>query len=329
MALRVCGVRDTKPKGMMRMSGMGNGERDNSLLDFWKSRDRSNALVDRDTVRVYLSGPMSNIAEFNFPAFTRAAEALRGWGYTVFNPAEQGWGEGDPETGTISTDEYNQFLREDIRQVTTADMVVVLDGWEKSNGASFEVDVAQRLGIPVKRLLPPQTFGFGNSLEFTGLASLEDTDVPAWAEERVVLPESELCTCGPFTRGMGRCDCGASPAAKRANEERITSTTGGEKGKKAEQFSAMPWDVLQELARHYGEGAKKYAAHNYRRGYDWSLSFDAAQRHLAAFWAGETLDEETGSKHVVAAAFHCLALAVFINDHPSFDDRYVAEVQGG
>lgn len=100
--------------------------------------------------RVYLSGPMSNYENFNFDAFNSAAQWLRKGGYNhVFNPADQGWGSGDPATGELSDEEYLSFLREDIRQVASADTIVMLPGWRESRGANFELDVARRLGLDV------------------------------------------------------------------------------------------------------------------------------------------------------------------------------------
>lgn len=100
--------------------------------------------------RVYLSGPMSGYEGFNFDAFNSAAKWLRECGYhDIFNPAEQGWGNGDPTTGEVSDDEYLEFMREDIRQVASADMIVMLPGWRESRGATFELDVAKRLGLEV------------------------------------------------------------------------------------------------------------------------------------------------------------------------------------
>ena len=105
-------------------------------------------------------------------------------------------------------------------------------------------------------------------------------------------------------------------------EVRSVSSTGGEKGTKDERYDLIPVEALATVARHYGVGAKKYAAHNWRKGYEWSKSYAALQRHTQAFWSGEDLDEETGSPHMAAVAFHALALLTFMQEHPDFDDRF-------
>lgn len=111
-------------------------------------------------------------------------------------------------------------------------------------------------------------------------------------------------------------------------EKRVVDPdTGGMKGQKLAQAHAMPASVLLELAEHYGKGIAKYpdaegGVPNYTRGYAWSLSYDAAMRHLLQFWEGEDVDPETGTKHVIAAAWHCLALALFMDTHREKDDRW-------
>lgn len=97
--------------------------------------------------------------------------------------------------------------------------------------------------------------------------------------------------------------------------------TGGEKGAKLARFDLIPTGPLWQLAECYGRGATKYEPRNYERGYLWSLSYAAAQRHLNQFWAGEDIDPETGTSHVIAAAWHCFALALFMVTHPEKDDR--------
>lgn len=91
----------------------------------------------------------------------------------------------------------------------------------------------------------------------------------------------------------------------------VDPVTGGAKGSKLARFDLLPYDALTLVAEHFGKGASKYADRNWERGYDWGLSMAALQRHLAAFWSGEDVDEETDSLHLQAVVFHALALLTF------------------
>lgn len=73
-------------------------------------------------------------------------------------------------------------------------------------------------------------------------------------------------------------------------EVRTTSVTGGQKGVKLERHDLIPMGPLRELAEHFGKGAQKYDDHQWRKGYEWSKSYSAIQRHLTAFWGGEDYD---------------------------------------
>jgi glutamine cyclotransferase len=59
----------------------------------------------------------------------------------------------------------------------------------------------------------------------------------------------------------------------------VDPLTGGEKGSKIERFDLIPEEMETGLARHYGEGAKKYADRNWEKGYKWGLSYAALRRH--------------------------------------------------
>lgn len=111
-------------------------------------------------------------------------------------------------------------------------------------------------------------------------------------------------------------------------EIRTTSRTGGQKGVKPERFDLIPVGALTKLAAHYGVGAEKYADNQWRNGYEWSKSYAALQRHLNAWWGGEDTDEETGSSHMAAVAWHAFTLLTFIDEHPDFDDRYRRTTDG-
>lgn len=97
--------------------------------------------------------------------------------------------------------------------------------------------------------------------------------------------------------------------------------TGAKKGSKLARFDLIPAGPMWELAEHYGRGAKKYADRNWEAGYAWSLSLAAAMRHINLFWRGEDRDDETGSKHVICAAWHLIALAEFMETMPDKDNR--------
>lgn len=97
--------------------------------------------------------------------------------------------------------------------------------------------------------------------------------------------------------------------------------TGGQKASKLARYDLIPSHVLEALAEHYGRGAQKYADRNWEKGYRWGLSFAALMRHAWAWWRGEDVDEETGSSHMIAVAWHALALAEFQRTGKGTDDR--------
>lgn len=90
---------------------------------------------------LYLSGPMTGIPDFNFPAFNQASARWRSEGYRVFNPAENFDGRTDLPRAA--------YMREDLAQVMQADIVAVLPGWKDSKGARLEVAMARELDLPV------------------------------------------------------------------------------------------------------------------------------------------------------------------------------------
>lgn len=100
-------------------------------------------------------------------------------------------------------------------------------------------------------------------------------------------------------------------------------TTGGRKGRKPEEYALIPVGALAEIAKVYGFGAKKYEPNNWRKGYAWSLSYSAMQRHLNAFWGGEETDPESGLPHLAHAAFHMMSLLTWSGDdkYSELDDR--------
>ena len=88
--------------------------------------------------KVYLSGPMSGLPKYNYPAFYEAAMKLRLKGVEVVSPAE----------GTVTSDKmWSDYMRRAIKMLCDCDFNVRLPGWQQSKGAQLEAQIAKALGI--------------------------------------------------------------------------------------------------------------------------------------------------------------------------------------
>lgn len=92
-------------------------------------------------MRLYVSGPMTGIKDKNFPAFNKAANALRKKGYQVINPAELDVN--NPKTT------WAECLRRDIVAEMRCNGVATLPSYKHSRGAQLEVYIAEALNWPV------------------------------------------------------------------------------------------------------------------------------------------------------------------------------------
>ena len=84
---------------------------------------------------------MTGLPDYNRPAFDKVAAEIRAEGRTVFNPAEVG------ERDVIRSRSW--YMREDIDALLRCDSVHVLQGWEKSEGARLEIEIARQLELPI------------------------------------------------------------------------------------------------------------------------------------------------------------------------------------
>jgi hypothetical protein len=110
--------------------------------------------------KIYLSGPMTGIPHFNYPAFHRAAAELRAAGNVVFNPAEhdtETFGKdisnpaGDAAQATAEHGfDRRAALHTDLSWICqNADAIALLPGWQNSSGARAEHALAVAIGIEV------------------------------------------------------------------------------------------------------------------------------------------------------------------------------------
>lgn len=98
----------------------------------------------RESVFIYIAGPMTGYDDFNYPAFRAAAEQLGADGYLPLDPSKNYGGD--------QTRPRTDYLRCSLRQILRADGVAVLPGWEKSAGARMEIHVAHSLGLPIHQM---------------------------------------------------------------------------------------------------------------------------------------------------------------------------------
>jgi nucleoside 2-deoxyribosyltransferase len=131
-----------------------------------------------DQPRCYVAGPMRGLPEYGFPAFEKAGEALRDAGWYVYSPRDNDEAAGltAPSTGDPEAAlPLKHYMAKDLAQVCKSDAVIVLPGWEESEGARLEVDVAQRVDVPVYTYLHQREIsremGAAGLLEFVATTS--------------------------------------------------------------------------------------------------------------------------------------------------------------
>lgn len=87
------------------------------------------------------------------------------------------------------------------------------------------------------------------------------------------------------------------------------------------RYDLIPPEFLLETAKVLEYGARKYAPNNWANGATWGRYFGALQRHMWAWWSGESKDAETDLSHLAHAAC-CLAfLMAYEKRDIGYDDR--------
>jgi hypothetical protein len=109
---------------------------------------------------VYISGPMRSKPNFNYSTFQEVEKALYCGDppmfagiedYTVINPA--GNFDGDKTLPVF------RYMQRDLEQVLSADVIVLLPDWDKSEGAKIEVAVAKATGKRFYQAVPYDDHG--------------------------------------------------------------------------------------------------------------------------------------------------------------------------
>lgn len=100
-------------------------------------------------------------------------------------------------------------------------------------------------------------------------------------------------------------------------------------GTKKAPISTVPSGIIMELGLAMLEGARKYGRHNYRvAGVRASVYYDAAGRHLLAWWEGEDIDPDSGLPHLSKAMATLAVLRDAQMNDMCTDDRPPAMKKG-
>lgn len=84
----------------------------------------------------------------------------------------------------------------------------------------------------------------------------------------------------------------------------------------------IPPEAIEDEAKVWGFGAKKYGRYNFRNGIAYTRLIAAALRHLFALLKGEDNDPESGLPHESHVRCCMGMLAVMKKTRPDLDDRY-------
>ena len=82
-----------------------------------------------------------------------------------------------------------------------------------------------------------------------------------------------------------------------------------------------PLHLLEDCNRVFAFGAEKYHAWGWTKGMPWSVPYECAVRHLAAWYRGEDIDPESGLPHLGHVMCNLIMLTEFSKNHPEGDDR--------
>lgn len=87
-------------------------------------------------------------------------------------------------------------------------------------------------------------------------------------------------------------------------------------------WSLVDFGSFEGMVRVLEFGAKKYAAHNWKRGLKYTETIDSLLRHLFALLRGEDIDPESGLHHIGHIQCNSMFLGYMIKHRKDLDDRY-------
>lgn len=96
--------------------------------------------------KVFISGPMRGLPNYNFPKFDAIEKLLKENGYDVVNPAHISRSYKE-STILNNKDKFNEMVERQLTELRKCNLMLVLDGWENSAGVKVEIEEALKNGI--------------------------------------------------------------------------------------------------------------------------------------------------------------------------------------
>ena len=96
---------------------------------------------DKEPIRVFISGPMTGIEDYNFPLFNHVAEVFSKCGYEVVNPVDI-CKKYKKERVLSDKTVFEAMIAEQQESERTCNAIVLLPGWEYSKGVRLELKTA-------------------------------------------------------------------------------------------------------------------------------------------------------------------------------------------
>ena len=87
------------------------------------------------------------------------------------------------------------------------------------------------------------------------------------------------------------------------------------------QIALVPPELIWGVAEVLTLNVPKYGARNWELGMDWDRPYSALQRHMLAWWQGDSLDGETKLSHLLHAACNISFLIAYEQRKIGKDNR--------
>ena len=158
-------------------------------------------------MRVYISGPMRGMQDYNYPLFNEVEKTLFEYGLDhstaglleVCNPTHNFNGD--------QTLPIEMYMNADLRQVLDADALVLLPGWEHSEGSKLEITVAQATGKSFYLAVPQTAVEYERRWSFVPMdepVSYTSPRASALDEAKALITGDRNNAYGPPTQDFDR-----------------------------------------------------------------------------------------------------------------------------